>query len=60
MASLISDEMLAAFAAVGSAAEVAAELRSRFTGLVTRLSFSASYPIAPETGAALLRGLRAD
>ncbi|MBW4041982.1 MAG: TIGR03617 family F420-dependent LLM class oxidoreductase [Acidobacteria bacterium] len=59
MAGLVSDDVLAAFAAVGSAAEVAAELRSRFTGLITRLSFSASYPIAPETGAALLRALRA-
>jgi probable F420-dependent oxidoreductase len=37
MADLVSDDVLAAFAAVGSAAEVAAALRSRFTGLVTRL-----------------------
>jgi probable F420-dependent oxidoreductase len=59
MAGHVSDDVLAAFAVVGSAAQVAAELRSRFGGLVTRLSFSASYPIAPETGAALLQGLRA-
>ena len=59
MAALVTDDVLAAFAAVGSAAEVAAELRARFSGLLTRLSFSASYPIAPETGAALLVGLRA-
>jgi probable F420-dependent oxidoreductase len=58
MPGLVPDEVLAAFAAVGTAAEVAAELRTRFTGLVTRLSFSASVPLAPETTAALLRGLR--
>jgi len=38
---------------------VAAQLRDRFAGLVTRLSFSASYPIPAETGAALLAALRA-
>jgi probable F420-dependent oxidoreductase len=59
MAELIDDDMLAAFAAVGSPGEVAAQLRERFTGLVTRLSFSASYPIRPEVQAALLAGLRA-
>lgn len=59
MPSLVSDEVLDAFATVGSGAEVAAQLRARFTGLVTRLSFSASYPIPPETTAALLQGLRA-
>ncbi|GAA2752830.1 TIGR03617 family F420-dependent LLM class oxidoreductase [Amnibacterium kyonggiense] len=59
MAELVPDDVLAAFAAVGSADEVAATLRSRFEGLVTRLSFSASYAIAPDTAAALLRGLRA-
>jgi hypothetical protein len=37
---------------------VAGQLRERFTGLVTRLSFSASYPIRPEVQAALLAGLR--
>lgn len=58
MAELVDDEMLAAFAAVGSPAEVAAQLRARFTGLVTRLSFSASYPIRAEVQAALLAGLR--
>lgn len=59
MAELVDDGMLEAFAAVGSPAEVAARLRERFAGLVTRLSFSASYPIRPETGAALLAALRA-
>ena len=38
---------------------LAAQLGTRFGGLATRLSFSASYPIRPETGAALLSALRA-
>lgn len=59
MADLVPDDVLTAFAAVGSATEVATELRSRFTGLITRLSFSASYPIADDTFATLIRGLRA-
>ena len=58
MGELIDDEMLAAFAAVGSPTEVASQLRERFAGLVTRLSFSASYPIRPEVQAVLLAGLR--
>ena len=58
MAALVDDDMLTAFAAVGSPTEVAAQLRERFTGLVTRLSFSASYPIPPEIGATLLAALR--
>lgn len=58
MAELIDDDMLAAFAAVGSPAEVAAQLRERFKGIVTRLSFSASYPIRPELNAELLSALR--
>jgi len=58
MGAVIDDEMLAAFAAVGSPAEVAAQLRERFDGLVTRLSFSANYEIRPEVGAELLAALR--
>ncbi|HLU63852.1 MAG TPA: TIGR03617 family F420-dependent LLM class oxidoreductase [Protaetiibacter sp.] len=58
MATLVDDDMLTTFAAVGSPAEVASQLRERFSGLVTRLSFSASYPIRPETQLALLAGLR--
>ncbi|HET6826399.1 MAG TPA: TIGR03617 family F420-dependent LLM class oxidoreductase [Amnibacterium sp.] len=57
MGDLVPDEVLETFAAIGSADAVARELRARFAGLVTRLSFSASYPIAPETTAALVRGL---
>jgi len=58
MAAAIEDDMLAAFAAVGSPTEVATQLRERFTGLATRLSFSASYPVRPELGDALLAALR--
>lgn len=60
MARAVDDDMLAAFAAVGSPAEVATQLRERFGGIATRLSFSASYPIRPEVGAALLAALRAE
>ena len=59
MGDLVPDQVLETFAAIGSADAVARELRARFAGDVTRLSFSASYPIAPETTAALVRGLRA-
>jgi probable F420-dependent oxidoreductase len=59
MADLVPDDVLAAFAAVGTASEVATELRSRFEGLITRLSFSASYPIADDTFTTLIQGLRA-
>ncbi|TPX02890.1 TIGR03617 family F420-dependent LLM class oxidoreductase [Schumannella luteola] len=59
MGELVDDEMLAAFAAVGSPTEVAAQLRGRFSGIATRLSFSASYPIRPELQTALLAALRA-
>ncbi|MGN6327209.1 TIGR03617 family F420-dependent LLM class oxidoreductase [Pseudolysinimonas sp.] len=59
MARAVDDDMLAAFAAVGSPAEVAAQLRARFAGIATRLSFSAGYPIRPEVSAALLAALRA-
>lgn len=58
MAAAVDDDILSAFAAVGSPAEVAAQLTGRFGGIVTRLSFSASYPIRPEVSAALLTALR--
>lgn len=58
MGELITDEMLHEFAAVGSPTEVAAELRTRFGGLVQRLSFSAPYPVVPEVWAELLAALR--
>lgn len=58
MAAMVPDDVVEAFAVAGSPGEVARELRTRFSGLVTRLSFSSSAPIAPETAAALLAGLR--
>lgn len=59
MAAAVDDGMLAEFAAIGSPAEVAAQLRDRFAGIATRLSFSASYPIRPEISESLLSALRA-
>jgi probable F420-dependent oxidoreductase len=58
MAAMVPDEVVAAFAVVGTGEEVARGLRERWGGLVTRLSFSAGYPIAPETARSLLAGLR--
>ena len=47
MATLIDDELLAKFAVIGSPAEIAAQLRERYTGLIDRVSFAASYPVEP-------------
>ncbi len=58
MADAVSDEVLAEFAVVGTPAEVAEGLRARFGGVVSRLSFSAPYPVAPEVWAELVRLLR--
>jgi probable F420-dependent oxidoreductase len=59
MADGIDDDMLHAFAAVGSPQQVAAQLRERFGDVATRISFNAGYPIRPEVSAALLEALRA-
>jgi probable F420-dependent oxidoreductase len=59
MAELITDEMLAAFAVVGTPAEVAAQLRSRYAGIATRLAFAFSYPIAPERAQEIVTALDA-
>ena len=53
MAGAIDDEVLGAFAAVGSTGEVAAELHRRFDGIVDRLSF------ATQDGSDVPAGLRA-
>lgn len=55
---LIDDQVLTAFAAVGSPDQVAGQLRERFAGIATRLSFSANYPTKPELWSALLAALR--
>lgn len=59
MGGLITDEMLAEFAAIGTPAEAAATVRERFAGRVTRLSFNAPYPVAPEVWGELLAAARA-
>ena len=59
MAELIDDDMLAAFAAVGSPIEVGAQLRERFSGIATRLAFAFSYPAPPELGAAIVAAIDA-
>lgn len=58
MGELVTDEMLAEFAAVGTPAEVAATVRERFAGRVTRLSFNAPYPVAPEVWGQLIAAVR--
>lgn len=58
MGALVTDDMLAEFAAIGTPAEVAAAVRERFAGRVTRLSFNAPYPVAPEVWAELVAAAR--
>lgn len=58
MADLISDEMVEAFAVVGTLEEVPAKVLARFDGLVDRFSFYAPYEMAPEQVSALLAGLK--
>jgi probable F420-dependent oxidoreductase len=58
MGALVSDEMLAEFAAVGTPAEVGATLRERFDGLATRMSFYAPYDVDPAIWPELLRAVR--
>lgn len=55
----VDDEVLAAFAAVGSSGAVARELRSRWGGLVGRLSFSTPCAVDPAVTADLAARLRA-
>lgn len=57
MAAAVPDEVLTTFAAIGTPAEVAAQLRERFTGTVTRLSFYASVPLPDATAVALIDAL---
>ncbi len=59
MADAIDDDVLTAFACVGSPAEVAAQLKERFGGLATRLSFYANSPMVEGTEALLLAAMRA-
>ena len=57
MAAAVPDEMLTTFAAIGTPAEVAAQLRDRFAGIVTRLSFSTNVPLPEPTAVALIDAL---
>jgi probable F420-dependent oxidoreductase len=58
MGALVTDEMLAEFAVIGTPAEVARGVRERFAGRVTRLSFYAAYPVAASTWDELLTAVR--
>jgi probable F420-dependent oxidoreductase len=57
MTSLVTDEVLAEFAVVGSPTEVAAQLRERYAGVVQRLSFSTPYPVQADVWPELLGAL---
>jgi probable F420-dependent oxidoreductase len=58
MAGAITDEMLGEFAAVGTPAEVAAAIKERYAGLLTRVSFYAPYPTDPGVWPELLAAVR--
>ena len=58
MPALLDDVMVATLAAVGSPAEVAAQIRSRFGGRVERIGFYTPYAIDPETLGQLVDALR--
>jgi probable F420-dependent oxidoreductase len=58
MGALVTDDMLAEFAAVGTPAEVGAVLRERFDGLATRMSFYAPYETDPAVWPELLAAIR--
>ncbi len=58
MGTLISDDVLEAFAVAGSPAEVAAALRARFADVITRVSLYAPYQHDPQDIAAVVTALR--
>jgi probable F420-dependent oxidoreductase len=58
MTDLITDDVLDAFAVSGSPEQVAAALRERFDGAVTRLSLYTPYALEPELTAPLVAALR--
>jgi probable F420-dependent oxidoreductase len=59
MASLIDDEVLAAFAIVAEPDDVPAEVRARYGGIIDRLGFPAPGGAHPELAAELAPRLRA-
>jgi len=58
MGSIVTEEMLHEFAVVGSPEQVAAGIRARYGDVLERVTFSAPYPVARETWAALYEALR--
>jgi probable F420-dependent oxidoreductase len=59
MGELIDDTMLASFAVVGDPVAAAAQLVSRFEGVIDRISFYLPYALAEADVAALLAGVKA-
>ncbi|MEO8906980.1 MAG: LLM class flavin-dependent oxidoreductase, partial [Microbacteriaceae bacterium] len=59
MAGMIDDDMLAAFAVVGTPVEVAAQLVERYAGIAERVSFNAPYPVDPAVWRHVLNALDA-
>jgi probable F420-dependent oxidoreductase len=59
MGGLIDDEVLNAFAVVASPADVAAQIRRRFGGLIDRVSFYSPYETGAETWDPILADLKA-
>jgi len=58
MGALVTEEIVREFAVVGTPEQVAAGLKARYGDIVTRLSFSAPYPVDPEHWSALFAALR--
>lgn len=59
MAAMIDDEVLQAFAVIGSPTEVAAQLRERFAGVASRVSFNTPYRVDPAAFTDVLAALDA-
>jgi len=58
MGGLIDDDVLRAFAVVAEPAGVAAEIQSRFGGLIDRVSFYSPYETGADTWDLILQGLK--
>ena len=58
MGDLIDDDVLDAFAVVGSIDEIATRVMARYGDIVDRFSFYAPYQIEPEIWRAILAGFR--
>lgn len=59
MGALVTDDMVEALAVVGTPDQIAAEIRERFGGVATRLSFYLAHPVTDEVMAELLAATRA-